>query len=88
MGTSRKMLSYTWQRAALSWGSSSASGPRALLDCGGGAQDLPRSALLDLGDVKLEEVVEPLHQLVPASRGFCQLASGECVAVDVVAISV
>lgn len=40
--------------------------------CGGGVLDLPSSALLNLGDVELEQAVEPLNEFLPAVRVLCQ----------------
>ena len=39
--------------------------------CGGGA-DLPSTALFDLGNVQLEEVIEPCNELLSAEVAFLE----------------
>ncbi len=40
----------------------------SLRSCGGGAKNLPRSALLDFGDVELQKAVEPLHEFLSVGK--------------------
>lgn len=44
-------------------------------DAGEGLRDLPGATLLDLGDVELQEAVEPLHEFLPVGGIACQFAS-------------
>jgi len=47
------------------------------LGCGGGVQHLPCSALLDLGDVELQQAVEPLHEFLPARACLVSRVPGQ-----------